>query len=1088
MIKFILSIFLFLSTSALANTSVPALLVSTVTNSFSHCLGNSDTNAQVSFNDLDQCLGGLPSTFVTSFNTRTGAITLLSSDVTGALGYTPLSNITGLINAGTNITITGSGTSISPYQISSTGGGGGTGQWGINSTTQDQYNTNVLSGTPANVVIGGADVVIPSPASGYFTGLVLSQDVANNIFGWVSENQDPTGLEGGMIVDNTKTYFDIIALANASNPLGAPSGTLLIGNVAGGGNPVSIDPMDDVTIQGTGTNTLTVTNQMGNAQICLNGVSGPACISTWPGGGGGGPWNINGTNDAYNTNSSGFVQVNTNGMTPSIQALTVDGSVISGSYDFTANYMQSGFSATGAYGGPLGLSCQNTQNNGQCGTAMFDDFGGTMGNPNAIFLLNNSMSVGPADSIEIGQFNFPEYILSSGYHGINTNNPLDNLSVNGSVDIGGYAGTYSAPSNGLIVQGQSFFGTPTDSSMSGYQMVVEAGMGATADIGDPAGGWFINPSGTAQFGDHVLFTDGTGTIFGGFIKGFNVTATNANAGVGWICQNGDNSGYCTTDYADDAGSFQADQGWSNTGGPYSGGGMFFETKNGYPIILTTNSGTPDVEVDGSGDLTDIAGFINGQNNIFAASSQVTMQNDATLGLTNEGYQAYAGSANNMVGAIYDNTDCTGGAGSIHKNDSGVTTGMFVSAGSCGMGSLIGANSTYLGTAYTTPLIIGRDLHSGITTNINFDNSDNITATVGGSSSFNIQQGTTTSLTAVLNVATDIAGEDLIDLQNNNSVNGVMAIKMWDYTNTERASIIYDGSSSPNLSIGTEAGQPVYLSANLTSGVGTYGLTVLNSGPAGINQPLPQAAFDIDDAGNTGFDIGDSTTGDWVVDNLGNATFAKGQFNNNVFFTGSISDPTSAVWLIDTAGNITTAGEISVTDTVGGTSISTLGGVTINQDLTVNNGGGSGTFQVLDASLSDGFLVNGDTVATLNNSLDDGHGNMQVNGGIYSSEQSTPPSIATNDCGVLTQGVMVTSPSSTDEGGAVTVGTAVGSITSCKVTFGQTHTSAPASCVVNDKSAVLAMSATSFSSTSVTFSSLATIASAVINYSCKWTDE
>lgn len=60
---------------------------------------------------------------VTSFNGRTGAITLTTSDVTGALGYTPLQNITGLVSAGSNITIAGSGTNASPYVINGTAGG-----------------------------------------------------------------------------------------------------------------------------------------------------------------------------------------------------------------------------------------------------------------------------------------------------------------------------------------------------------------------------------------------------------------------------------------------------------------------------------------------------------------------------------------------------------------------------------------------------------------------------------------------------------------------------------------------------------------------------------------------------------------------------------------------------------------------------------------------------------------------------------------------------------------------------------------------------------------------------------------------------
>jgi hypothetical protein len=60
---------------------------------------------------------------VSSFNTRTGAVTLTSGDVTTALGFTPIANATGLISPGTNITITGSGTSGSPYVINSSASG-----------------------------------------------------------------------------------------------------------------------------------------------------------------------------------------------------------------------------------------------------------------------------------------------------------------------------------------------------------------------------------------------------------------------------------------------------------------------------------------------------------------------------------------------------------------------------------------------------------------------------------------------------------------------------------------------------------------------------------------------------------------------------------------------------------------------------------------------------------------------------------------------------------------------------------------------------------------------------------------------------
>jgi hypothetical protein len=44
----------------------------------------------------------------------------------GANGYV-VNKVTGLLTAGSNITLTGNGTQESPYQISSTGGGGGSG-------------------------------------------------------------------------------------------------------------------------------------------------------------------------------------------------------------------------------------------------------------------------------------------------------------------------------------------------------------------------------------------------------------------------------------------------------------------------------------------------------------------------------------------------------------------------------------------------------------------------------------------------------------------------------------------------------------------------------------------------------------------------------------------------------------------------------------------------------------------------------------------------------------------------------------------------------------------------------------------------
>lgn len=96
---------------------------------------NTDSSATETWNGSQWVKTGTGTgiTGVTSFNTRTGTVTLTSGDVTGALGFTPynasnpagyISNITGKITNGANITITGSGTSGDPYVIIGTATGG----------------------------------------------------------------------------------------------------------------------------------------------------------------------------------------------------------------------------------------------------------------------------------------------------------------------------------------------------------------------------------------------------------------------------------------------------------------------------------------------------------------------------------------------------------------------------------------------------------------------------------------------------------------------------------------------------------------------------------------------------------------------------------------------------------------------------------------------------------------------------------------------------------------------------------------------------------------------------------------------------
>lgn len=109
-----------------------------------------------------------------------------------------LSNITGLIQQGTNITITGSGTKDDPYVINSTGSGGGS----VDSVVAGT-GINVDNIDPANPVVSvDATVFVP------YTGATASVDLGSNNLsaGILKATQDLIEFgSGGNVLDITHT-------------------------------------------------------------------------------------------------------------------------------------------------------------------------------------------------------------------------------------------------------------------------------------------------------------------------------------------------------------------------------------------------------------------------------------------------------------------------------------------------------------------------------------------------------------------------------------------------------------------------------------------------------------------------------------------------------------------------------------------------------------------------------------------------------------------------------------------------------------------------------------------------------------------
>ena len=171
------------------------------------------------------------------------------ADVTNALGFTPIGNVTGFITAGANVTLTGLGTLASPYVIGSTAAGTGTVQQFIFN------NGNGIVGTVTSPTVN------PSLSLGTnITGVVYANGTGFSALGIGS---------GLTLVGNT---------------LSANGGTSLTGVIVGDGSAFNAATIGAGLAYNTGTktlsNTITNNNQLTNGNNYISNITGLVTAGT----------------------------------------------------------------------------------------------------------------------------------------------------------------------------------------------------------------------------------------------------------------------------------------------------------------------------------------------------------------------------------------------------------------------------------------------------------------------------------------------------------------------------------------------------------------------------------------------------------------------------------------------------------------------------------------------------------------------------------------------------------------------------------------------------------------------------------------
>lgn len=227
--------------------------------------GKAASNASTTVNSQSCALGStctIP--LVASFNTRTGAVTLSSGDVTTALGYTPLSTTilvtgaqggTGVNNGASTITVGGNVTYTGAFTFAGT----------VTGNTAVTFPTSgTLLGTSAAVTVGQGGTGLATGTSGGVLGFTGSTTIASSIAGvtgammaWGGAAATPTS-PLSLLVTNQNSATETWTLYNSTATTGVTS--LIIRQGA--------------TVTSNAMTTFAITDNAGTKQVGYDNISG----------------------------------------------------------------------------------------------------------------------------------------------------------------------------------------------------------------------------------------------------------------------------------------------------------------------------------------------------------------------------------------------------------------------------------------------------------------------------------------------------------------------------------------------------------------------------------------------------------------------------------------------------------------------------------------------------------------------------------------------------------------------------------------------------------------------------------------------